>query len=297
MKSLNIPELFKREAEDFQRERENAIIIHGTSDIKAAGNQIEVHIREFFKRMLPKNLYVTHGHLIDCNGLVSPQLDIIIADTSNLPSLMTTKDGTEYIPIDSVYAFGEIKSTYYKNQKYIESFSKTLSAIKNDMYHEKIINTAYDGLVDDALLEHIFLAKNNKTLNNIYTFILCVDAGDFSFKDVKSHFKSTALNLLPPLTVLLNKGVIFYASTKDGVIKYSRYPDEQNIQDGFTWYFSPFVPQDESSSLEGNCLGFLYYSILEHINNSHLNPPRLNKHMVAMQIMKKSTLESVDDEA
>lgn len=112
MKSLNIPALFKREAKDFQIERENAIIIHGTSDIKAAGNQIEAHIREFFKRMLPKTLYVTHGHLIDCNGVVSPQLDIIIADTSNLPSLMTTKDGTEYIPIESAYAFGEIKSTY-----------------------------------------------------------------------------------------------------------------------------------------------------------------------------------------
>lgn len=164
------------------------------------------------------------------------------------------------------------------------------------MYHEKIINTAYNGLVDEALLEHIFLAKNNKTLNNIYTFIFCVDAGDFSFEDVKSHFKSTALNLLPPLTVLLNKGVIFYASTKDNSIKFSKYPEEETIQDEFTWYFSPFVLKDEFSSLEGNCLGFLYYSILEHINNSHLNPPRLNKHMATMQIMKKSTLESVDDE-
>lgn len=295
MRSLNIPVIFKREAEDFRKARQEAITIHGTADIRAAGNEIEIHIREFFKRMLPKTLYVTHGHLIDSNGLVSPQLDIIIADVSNLPSLMTTKDGTEYIPIDSVYACGEIKSTYYKSSKYIESFTEVLSKIKNKMFHEKIPNTAYYGLVDEALLEHIYLAKENRTLNNIYTFMLFVDSGDFSFQDVKPHFKSSALDILPPLTVLLNKGVIFYGSMKDNGMNHSRYPEEESRQEGYTWHFSPFVPKDEDASIDGNCLGFLYYSILQHINNSHLAPSKLDRHMASMQIMKKSTLESIED--
>lgn len=63
MRSLNIPEIFKREAEDFRKVRQDAITIHGTADIRAAGNEIEIYVREFFKRMLPKTLYVTHGHL------------------------------------------------------------------------------------------------------------------------------------------------------------------------------------------------------------------------------------------
>lgn len=121
-KKLDISEIFKTDAEDIAKAREKAIQIHGT-DIRAAGNEVELSVREYFKRMLPSRYYVTHGHLIDANGEVSPQLDIIIADNFNIPSLMTTKDGTEYIPIDSVYAIGEIKSTYYKSQDYIQGFN------------------------------------------------------------------------------------------------------------------------------------------------------------------------------
>jgi len=93
-KKLDIPAIFKSDADDIIKARETALQIHGT-DIRAAGNEIEVSIREYFKRMLPPRYYVTHGHLIDINGETSSQLDIIIADNFNIPSLMTTKDGTE----------------------------------------------------------------------------------------------------------------------------------------------------------------------------------------------------------
>ncbi|WP_305529577.1 DUF6602 domain-containing protein [Sulfuricurvum sp.] len=294
MQLLNIPEIFKSEAEDLKKVRKDAIRIHGTADIRAAGNEIEIHIREFFKRMLPKTLYITHGHLIDCNGLVSPQLDIIIADTSNLPSLMTTKDGTEYIPIDSVYACGEIKSTYYKNKKYIESFTGVLSKIKNEMFHEKIKNTAFNGIMtDETLLRDMYLSKGNRTLNNIFTFIFFVDSGDFQFKDIKAHFKSTNLINLPALSVLLNKGVILSAKIDEFGFNHTRYPDDTD-EVNYNWCFTPFAPKDESATLEGNCLGFLYYSVLQHIANSYLEPPNLSKYLQSMQIVKKSTLEWLD---
>jgi hypothetical protein len=128
-KKLDIPTIFKSDAEDIAKAREKAIRIHGT-DIRAAGNEVEINVREYVKRMLPPRYYVTHGHLIDANGEVSSQLDIIIADNFNIPSLMTTKDGAEYIPVDSVYAIGEIKSTYYKSQDYIQGFSKVLEDIE-----------------------------------------------------------------------------------------------------------------------------------------------------------------------
>jgi hypothetical protein len=114
MKKLDIASIFKSDADDLLKARDNAIKIHGT-DIRAAGNEVEISVREYFRRMLPPRYYVTHGHLIDINGQVSTQLDLIIADNSNLPSLLTTRDGTEYIPIDSVYAVGEDKSNYYKS--------------------------------------------------------------------------------------------------------------------------------------------------------------------------------------
>lgn len=123
--TLDLAGIFQSDAEALQRARADAIRIHAT-DIRAAGNQVEQAVRDYLKRMLPPRYYVTNGHLIDSNNRVSPQLDIVIADNFSLPSLLTTRDGTEYIPITSVYAIGEVKSTYYQSQRYFERFYSVL---------------------------------------------------------------------------------------------------------------------------------------------------------------------------
>ncbi len=293
MRELNIPKIFKREAEEIKRSRQRAIDIHGSGDIKAAGNEIEEKIREFFRRMLPKNLYVSHGHLIDQNGIVSPQLDIIISDTTNLPSLMTLEDGTEYIPIDSVYAIGEIKSTYYKNSKYIESFSDVLSKIKNDMVHEEIINTAYMGTLNDyTIMRDLFLGKGNKILNKIYSFMLFVDKGNFSFSDIKSFYKNTERKYLPNSTVIMNSGLIFYGKIKPNEFSFERYPEDVVI-DEHHWYYIPSIQKDDAS-IEGNTLGSLYHTLILHISNSYLEHPNLNLYLKSMLNGKKSETECAD---
>lgn len=293
MRKLNLPEIFKREAEEIHRSRERAIKIHGSGDIKAAGNEIEEKIREFFRNMLPKNLYVTHGHLIDQNGVVSPQLDIIISDTTNLPSLMTTQDGTEYIPIDSVYAIGEIKSTYYKNSKYIESFSDVLSKIKDDMVHKEIINTAYMGtLNDDTLMRDLFLGKGNKILNKIYSFMLFVDKGDFSFGDVKNFFKNTQRKYLPNSVVIMNSGLISYGKIESNGFSFERYPEDVVIDDHH-WYYMPLISNDDAS-IEGNTIGSLYHTLILHISNSYLEHPNLNLYLKSMLNGRKSQIECAD---
>lgn len=291
MRKLDIPGIFKSEATDLLKVRDDAIRIHGTGDIKAAGNEIENHVRGMFRRMLPKNIYVTHGHLIDQNGVVSPQLDIIIADTSNLPSLMTTKDGTEYIPIDSVYSFGEIKSTYYKSAKYIEYFSGVLSKINEEMVHEEIANTAFNDSLDDAtLLRDTYLCKANRTLNKLYSFMLFVDKGDFRFDDIRALLKNTDRKNLPNTSVFLNSGVVLFGKMTDSGFSSERYPDEID-DNNFRWYFSPFLPTTGFGSLEGNSLGYLYYSVLQHINNSFLEPPNLTNYLASMMVGRRSLFQ------
>ncbi|MGS2722110.1 DUF6602 domain-containing protein [Porticoccus sp. GXU_MW_L64] len=295
MRKLNIPEIFKSEADDLMKVRENAIRIHGTGDIKSAGNEIEEHVREIFRRMLPKTVYVTHGHLIDENGSVSPQLDIIVSDAANLPSLMTTKDGTEYVPIDSVYACGEVKSTYYKNSNYIDTFSDVLSKVNEEMAHKEIPNTAYSGKFDGStLIRDMYLGKRNKTLNKIFSFMIFVDKGDFKFDDVKHLLKNTDKRNLPGLSVLLNSGAILFGKIDEDKFASTRYPDEAE-DESYKWYFSPFPPIGENGSLEGNTLGYLYYSILEHINDSFLEPPNLSNYLSSMMVGRRSLLQCVDE--
>jgi hypothetical protein len=291
MKTLDIPAIFKSDADDIIKCREDAIRIHGTN-IRAAGNDVEMCVRDYLHRMLPPRYYVSQGHLLDISGNASSQLDVIISDNFNLPSLQTTKDGTRYIPIDSVYSVGEIKSSYYKSKKPIETFSETIKDIRENLHHPDILNTAYEGLRDDTIFRDMALAKENKVLNRIFFFAIFVDGGDFEFEDISSFYANQDVKHLPNLVVILNKGVILRASFLDSTFDINRYPEDTKKEQE-DWYYCPF-PGVESGSLEGNHLGFLYYSLVEHLANSFLEPPSLKQYLMKLMIGRKSLLKKAN---
>jgi len=269
---LNIPAIFKSDANDMIKSREDAIRIHGTN-IRAAGDEVEMSVRDYLLRMLPPRYYVAQGHLVDVSGNASSQLDVIISDNFNLPSLQTTKDGTRYIPIDSVYTVGEIKSTYKKSNRPIETFSGTIKDISENLQHLEILNTAYEGVNTDTLLRDATLEKNNRVLNRIFYFCIFINGGDFHFEDISSFYSSQPPKQLPNIVVILDKGLILRASILGPSIVINRYPeDSRNDQED--WYFVPFS-NENGGSLEGNHLGYLYYTIVEHLVNSYLEPPSL----------------------
>jgi hypothetical protein len=293
MKNLNIPAIFKSDADEIIRSREDAIRIHGTN-IRAAGNEIEICIREYFKRMLPPKYYITQGHLIDRSSNVSSQLDFIISDNSSLPSLMTTKDGTEYIPIDSTYVVGEIKSTFYKTEKSIEKFSSVIKNITKDLVHEEIPNTVFDGIKNDSLMQDMILGSNNRILNRIFFFMLFTNSGNFKFEDIVQFYSSHDKKYLPNMVVFLDKGIILRASIIDEAFGVNKYPEDAHPEEN--WYFVPFPGiEEDKGSLEGNHLAFLYYSLLTHLTNSHLEPPSLSGYLSRVMIGRKSLIKKVDE--
>lgn len=292
MKKLDIPSIFKSDADDIIKSRADAIRIHGTN-IRAAGDEVEMSIRDYLHRMLPPRYYVSQGHLLDKFGNASSQLDVIVSDNFNLPSLMTTKDGTRYIPIDSVYSVGEIKSTYYKSSKPIEALSETIKDIKDNLHHPDIFNTAYKGIKNNTLLRDMVLGKENRILNRIFFFAIFVDCGDFEFEDISSFYSSQNVRYLPDLVVILNKGTILRASFLDETFDINRYPEEPK-KDDEDWYFCP-LPSTESGSLEGNHLGFLYYSLVEHLANSVLELPSLKEYLLKLMIGRKSLLKKANN--
>jgi hypothetical protein len=186
MGTLSIPKFFSDEAEILLKARENCIAIHG-SDIRAAGNEVEIAVGKWLERVLPDIVSVGHGHIIDQESNISLQLDCILRDKRHLPTLFTTADGTEYTPFDSVYAIGEIKSTYYKSFKYIQAFSEKLKAIDSDLKRNMVENTAYGGIKDDSLLHHILLGSSEPYLNQLFTFMLFVDSGDATTDEIAEY--------------------------------------------------------------------------------------------------------------
>ncbi|HZS04322.1 MAG TPA: DUF6602 domain-containing protein [Blastocatellia bacterium] len=300
-KQMDIPEIFKSDAEDIKREREKAIKVHKTN-IRAAGNQVEKCVRDYFRRMLPPRYYVTEGHLIDINGNISPQLDIIIADNFNVPSLMTLKDGTEYIPIDSVYAIGEIKSTYSNTRRkknprtLIEEFSSNLEDIKERLYHEEVPNTVYGGHGPNSLLRDLILGKRTRILNRIFSFIVFVDATTFQFKHISEFYTSRNNKYLPNIMILLNKGVVVFGSENERPL-FNYYPEDRRSEEEAWCYFPCMGDGSGNGSLEGNHLAFLYHSVLEHLSNSYLEPPSLIKYTYRMLATSKSMIEKANVKA
>ena len=211
MAHLNISKFFNNEASTLIEARRKCIDIHG-SDIRAAGNEVEIAVREWLKRMLPDIVSVGHGHIIDHKSAISSQLDCILRDRSHIPTLFTSADGTEYTPIDSVFAYGEIKSTYYKTSKYIQNFTETKKRIKEDLEHILIKNTIKDGVKSDSLLHHMFLGSSQPYLNQIFTFMLFIDSGDATTDEITEIYSTTDDSVLPDIAVFLNGCVVIKAS-------------------------------------------------------------------------------------
>jgi len=292
MAQLNISKFFNNEATALIGARKNCIDIHG-SDIRAAGNEVEIAVRAWLQRMLPDNVSVGHGHIIDHKSAISPQLDCILRDRSHIPTLFTAADGTEYTPIDSVFAYGEIKSTYYKASEYIQNFTKTKNRIKENLEHVLIKNTVKDGVKPDSLLYHMFLGSTQPYLNQIFTFMLFIDSGDASTDEITEIYSTTDDSLLPDIAVFLNGYVVIKASIEGDKLRIYKYSISAPPEVG--WKILP-APQIEGmeTTHEGKHLGFLYYCLLNHIKESALEGPNLTAYLKDLLVLSKSTMISID---
>lgn len=289
-KTLDVARNFQLDAERLRHERDKSKVVHSTGDIRAAGNQVEAAVREYLRRMLPDRYYVTHGHLIDERHQVSPQLDVIIADNYTLPSFLTTADGTEYVPVTSVYAVGEVKSTYYQSQQYILEFQDKLTRV-SELERPPLKNTAYKGNVGGGtrLIDALWVS-DNEHLNHMFSFLLCIDGGDFDFERVKPLLLEADPATLPGMTVLLNRGVMMFAKVNEaGEFKFFKYPDRKRL-DSHDWSFAEAAPLDGGPP-EGSHLALLYGALIEHLTNSRLEPTSAYRYTKQFRVFRASTLQ------
>ena len=115
------------------------------------GKANEEIFRTFLSEYLPGSLGISTGELIDANGNVSKELDVIIYDREKTPILYRNAI-TQIIPVECVYAVIEVKSrltTYelektYQNMKMVRNLEKTAYVepsgpiiVKDELYGSK----------------------------------------------------------------------------------------------------------------------------------------------------------------
>jgi hypothetical protein len=150
-----------------------------------------------------------------------------------------------------------------------------------------IENTIYEGIKNDSLIRDIFLGKPNKYLNPLFSFMLFVDSGDVRTEDIKSIFTETANENLPCMTVLLNYAVIIYGKETEKGFGSTKYPWMAQDQD-FSWFIMPLQGQSDAGLIEGNHLWMIFITLLDHLNQSFLEPPDFRPYINDMLCGRKS---------
>jgi hypothetical protein len=296
LSNLDIEEIFRQDAQKIIEARKRSKVIHASSDIKASGNEVENAVRDFLRSRMPSNYYVGHGHIVDNNRQTSPQFDILISDNTFIPILLRANDSTEYFPSESLYAIGEVKSTYEKHKKPIKAFCESLKLVKEKMSREIVFNTAYNGEIKNStLMRDMILQRNNKVLNAIYSFMIFVDSEQFDINEFKDCQKEFGNKYLPNHIILLDKGVIFYGRITETEMVFERYPEYAENQEN-EWTLSAFGA-DKEKEKAGNHLGFLYYNLLEHMNSSLLEPVNLMPYFNNLFVGRKSEMISIKNDA
>lgn len=91
------------------------------------GAATEENWRRMLRGYLPNRYQVTSGCVVDVDGNVSEQMDVLILDNQYTPVLFET-GGVQYFPAESLYAAFEVKQDITK--KHIEYAGAKLSSVR-----------------------------------------------------------------------------------------------------------------------------------------------------------------------
>lgn len=268
---LELQRVFLRDAADLLAARERSKILHGTHDIRASGNEVEVAARHVLARRLPSNFSCGHGHIVDRTWATSAQHDIIISDALKAPMLFRGEDGTEYHPYESVYAIGEVKSTYRKPDDPIGSFCSSLDKIRSSLSREDTHGA--DLLPGVRFGAGLSVDSGQLPLNPLFTFMVFVSGDGFDISDLAKLYSDRRPGDLPCVVCILDKGVIVNSqfdrsSSTLGAIRMM----PGRAKEAGIW---SLVPVGDSDYRLGSNLAFLYALLMAHLSTCLLSRPNM----------------------
>lgn len=278
MKRLRIGDIYEKEAQDLLNSKKSVSIIHSTGDIDASGDELEIPIRKLLNKRLPDKYYVGHGHIVDKNLNISAQFDVIIASSSTTPILYDAENGTEYFPYESVYAIGEIKSTYSRSSKQIINFSNSIHKLKDQMVREAVSKYYIGHGVQ--LGKGFGISGVEDIRNNLFKFIVFGDSGNCTTDDIRTQLAQNSCSSNPNVMCFLDGAIVTQLATDELGNPISSYVfepwDEQVIG---TKLARLKYTHDKKS---GMALAVLMLSLSNHLSKTLLKSPNMNDYLTTL---------------
>lgn len=266
---LELLRTMQTEAEALIAARDKSIVVHRAKNIVSAGNIVERSVREVLHKRFPRKYHVGQGHLVNPLLMTSPQFDIVIADNDRFPILFTDENGTEWFLYESVYAVGEVKSTYDRHKKQIEAFSGNISRTKTQFNWQKRT------VVANMYSKNAKQAQNTVTIDQLLSFMVFVNSGDFKIEDLKELYSKTPITNLPNMIYFVDRGVLLNMKFNgaDYPMEINLYPEAAEkmglIDYKSKWCFRAFGDDDEEVGL-GLAFFTFFYLLMSHLGNSEL---------------------------
>lgn len=275
LKSFDLKTVLQELGSSTESQRRLARLLHRGGDIRAAGDEVEAPVRALVSDWLPRAYHVTHGHIVDSKLLQSPQVDIIVADAAVAPILFSGAGGPEYLAYESVYAIGEVKSTFDRSKEPVETFSKSIEAVVTEMSRAPTTGdhisrgfTVPGGL---PLVQYTGVVPRNR----LFTFMVFVSGGDLDPIALGDYLASRPLAFLPNVICILDTGVIVNTRVK----KERKQIVQVNIEPACApappegevdrWASLPLGPSDVRAGLS---LGFLMAALNRCVSECILQP-------------------------
>lgn len=190
---------------------------------------------------------------------------MIITDRPLGPVLFT-HEGAEFYPYEAVYAIGEIKSTYDAGKRPIDEFVSKIGAIRSQLIRQ---STPPGMLRGGVRVPALSLPWNPRHRNVLFTFMLCVDPGDFDLAQVVDVYRDTPVDRLPHVLCLLGRGVLHRCIWDGQTRRLDPIFQDWDAGDDWRWHLAPW---GEPDTLAGT-YSFLLYSLLRHLEISVLAAP------------------------
>jgi hypothetical protein len=277
---LPIDEIYSHEASKLLEAKKSVGIIHKTGDIDASGDELEIHFRQMLAKRLPSKYYVGHGHIVDSNLNVSPQFDVIIADSHATQILYDAENGTQYFPYESVYAVGEIKSSYYKNRKYVQKYTSAVKDVREQFYREPVSGNYIGNGID--LGPALSVNGTREIQNQLFSFMLFGSKNDCEPSELNEQLTASNSTPNPNIICFLDGTIITRSNLIENAGNYSLGaleldPLRQNRNELGLVEIS-FSNKDKS----GQALATLMLGIINHLNSTRLKNPPFDKYIASI---------------
>lgn len=270
MGQLSIKDFFWLDVQKIKSACKQADIIRGDAkNVRTAGDEVEITLRNFFKEKLAPKYDVTTGHVVDHNLKVSPQLDVIIADSIKSPVLATLTDKTQHVFYETVYAIGEVKKSWY-DDTLLEKFSSTIKTIKTELERDDIGKDILE--CGDNQLKIKGEVTSNPRRNMLFNFMLFAEKS-VNLKKITNTINATPNEFLPNVIVFIEGGVVVNVNKSklaQNKVEINLYPELVTNDDG-EWIF---IGLDE----ENQRLTYLYLLLLEHLKQTIVATPDIQSY-------------------